>query len=100
GASAQRLRLQISRSAVSASEQQIPRCARNDNLFAQDDRSNRNLTKNRAPHPGSLSAQIFPPNCSTSRRLIARPSPAPPCCRVVARGDDHAARLGEPAHGL
>ena len=44
----------------------------------------RSLTMNRVPRPGSLSAQIFPPNASTSRLLIARPRPAPSCWRVLA----------------
>ncbi len=35
------------------------------------------------PTPGSLSSQIWPPINSTSRRLMVRPSPVPPCLRVV-----------------
>ena len=46
--------------------------------------ASRSLTMKRAPQPGMLSAQILPPKVSTSCRLIARPSPAPPCNRVDA----------------
>src|SRR5262245_16630380 len=32
---------------------------------------------------GGLSAQIFPPRASTTRRAYVRPRPAPPCSRVT-----------------
>ena len=35
------------------------------------------------PSPGRLSTEIVPPIISVRRRLIARPSPVPPYCRVV-----------------
>ena len=35
------------------------------------------------PTPGSLSSQMRPPISSTSRRQMVRPSPVPPCLRVV-----------------
>ena len=35
------------------------------------------------PSPGVLSIQICPPIISTSRREMVRPSPVPPCLRVV-----------------
>ncbi len=39
--------------------------------------------QNVEPRPGALSAPIWPPIISTSRRLIASPSPVPPYRRVV-----------------
>ena len=41
------------------------------------------LKKKGEPSPGSLSTHIVPPISSLKRRLMAKPRPVPPYCRVV-----------------